>query len=164
MPHKNQTKLIADVMVGKLARYLRMAGYDVAYINDADDDLIIQIAKKQGRVVLTRDTMMLERREFKNGILRSVFIMDDSLRDQLLQVKNELELILEPNLVLCPVCNNLLKDMEKKSVKNKVPPYVYKTRDNFKYCSNCGRYYWRGSHYDYIKKYFNKLNNKLKKE
>jgi uncharacterized protein len=163
MPHKKQTKLIADVMVGKLARYLRMAGYDVAYINDADDDLIIQIAKKQGRVVLTRDTMMLERREFKNGILRSVFIMDDSLKDQLLQVKDELELILEPNLILCPVCNNLLEDVEKKSVKNKVPLYVYETRDDFKYCSRCGRYYWRGSHYDYIKEYFRRLNDNLKR-
>jgi uncharacterized protein len=159
MPHKNQTKLIADVMVGKLARYLRMAGYDVTYIKDADDDLIIRIAKKQDRVVLTRDTMMLERREFKNGILRSVFIMDDNLKDQLLQVRDELELILEPNLILCPICNNFLEDVEKKYVKNKVPPYVYKTRDNFKYCGNCGRYYWRGSHYDYIKEYFRRLNN-----
>jgi uncharacterized protein len=158
MPHKNQTKLIADVMVGKLARYLRMAGYDVAYIKDADDDFIIQIAKEQDRVVLTRDTMMLKRREFKNGILRSVFIIDDNLKDQLLQVRDELELILELNLILCPVCNNLLENVEKKSVKNKVPPYVYKTRDNFKYCSRCGRYYWRGSHYNYIKEYFRRLN------
>jgi uncharacterized protein with PIN domain len=90
MSKKDQTRFIADVMVGRLARYLRMAGYDVVYMNDADDGLIIKIAVKEDRIVLTRDTMMLERKEFKNGTLRSVFITDDSLAEQLLQVKTVL--------------------------------------------------------------------------
>ncbi len=158
MPEKNQMRFIADIMVGRLAKYLRMAGYDVVYINDADDDLILQIARNEDRIVLTRDTMMLERKEFKNGILRSVFISDDALLTQLLQVKYELDLVLKPDLIVCLVCNNPLKKVEKKDIKNKVPPYVYKTQSKFKHCSNCGRYYWRGTHYDYIKNYFSRLN------
>jgi len=147
-------------MVGSLARYLRMAGYDVIYINDADDDLILQIAKKEDRTVLTRDTMMLKRKEFRNGILRSVFISDDSLMAQLLQVKTELGLVLEPEFTVCLVCNNHLNRVEKKDIKDKVPPYIYRTQNKFSYCNRCGRYYWRGTHYDHIKKYFSSLESR----
>lgn len=158
MSHKSQ-RFIADVMVGRLARYLRMAGYDVIYSNDAHDDLIIDIAAKENRVVLTRDTMMLKRKQFNNGILKSVFINDDSLREQLLQVSSYMNLELKPDLIICLICNSPLKTVSRENVKNHVPAYVYKTQDNFKYCRNCGKYYWRGTHFDYIEKYFNELNN-----
>lgn len=157
MSGKNQIKFIADVMVGKLARYLRMAGYDVVYMNDADDELILKIAGEEDRVVLTRDTMMLERKEFRKGILKSVFIKDDSLAEQLLQVKSAMGVILEPDLMVCLVCNSRLEEVDKKGVVDDVPPYVYKTQDSFKHCRSCGKYYWRGTHYEYIKKYFNNL-------
>ena len=75
-------KFIADIMVGKLARYLRMAGHDVAYFNDASDDFILKTAMKEGRIVLTRDTLMLERRQFRNVTLKSVFILDDDIKKQ----------------------------------------------------------------------------------
>ena len=158
MSEKREFKFIADVMVGKLARYLRMAGYDVVYINDADDELILEIARSEKRIVLTRDTMMLERRDFKNGILRSVFISHDSLGEQLQQVKSEMGIELSPDLVVCLVCNSPLCDVKKEYVSGKVPPYVFKTQDKFKYCKNCGRYYWRGTHYEYMQRYFNRLN------
>jgi uncharacterized protein with PIN domain len=159
MSGKNHIRFIADVMVGRLARYLRMAGYDVVYMNDADDGLIIKIALEEDRVVLTRDTMMLERKEFKNGILRSVFITDDSLAEQLLQVKSAMDLSLEPDLMVCLVCNSRLEEVDKENTKSDVPPYVYKTQNSFKYCRNCGKYYWRGTHYDYIRKFFNDLKS-----
>ena len=160
MSNKDHIRFIADVMVGRLARYLRMAGYDVVYRNDADDILIIKIALKEDRVVLTRDTMMLERKEFKNGTLKSVFITDDCLEEQLLQVRSALDLILEPDLMVCLVCNSRLEEVDKEAAISDVPPYVYETQDNFKYCRNCGKYYWRGTHYDYMRKYFNDLKNK----
>ena len=159
MSRNNQIRFIADVMVGRLARYLRMAGYDVVYMNDADDKLIMEIALKEDRVVLTRDTMMLERKEFKKGILQSVFITDDSLAQQLLQVKSTMDLSLEPDLVICLVCNNQLEEVDNEDIVDDVPLYVYKTQDNFKYCRSCGKYYWRGTHYDYISKYFDDLEN-----
>ena len=98
-------KFIADVMVGRLAKYLRMAGNDVIYINDIDDDQLLKIAAAENRVVITRDTLMLERREFKNGLLKSIFIKDDKLVNQLKQVKSELKISLKPNLTRCLVCN-----------------------------------------------------------
>ena len=150
-------KFIADIMVGKLARYLRMAGYDVAYFNDASDDFILKTAMKEDRIVLTRDTLMLERRQFRNGTLKSVFILNDDIREQLLQIRSELNISLGPDLIRCLICNDLLVRVSKREVRNKVPPYVYGTQDDFMYCRECGRYYWRGSHYDYMDDFFKGL-------
>ena len=150
-------KFIADIMVGKLARYLRMAGYDVAYFNDASDDFILKTAMKEDRIVLTRDTLMLERRQFRNGTLKSVFILDDDIREQLLQIRSELNISLGPDLIRCLICNDLLVKVSKKEVRHKVPPYVYGTQDDFMYCRKCGRYYWRGTHYNYMDDFFKGL-------
>jgi hypothetical protein len=147
-------KFIADIMVGKLAKYLRMAGYDVIYINDANDDEIIKIARKTNRIVLTRDSLMLERKEFKNGNIKCLHIEDVKLKNQLEQVKSEFGLSLKPNFVRCIECNKKLVNVKKEDIKNKVPPYVYKTQENFLYCKNCDKYYWRGTHYNNIKNTF----------
>jgi len=147
-------KFIADIMVGKLARYLRMAGYDVMYINNAIDDQIIKIARETDRIVLTRDSLMLTRKEFKNGTIKSVYIKDEKLKNQLEQIKSDLKISLEPNLIRCVECNQRLKIVEKEDIKNKIPPYVYKTQQSFLYCKKCDKYYWKGTHYQHIKNTF----------
>lgn len=141
-------------MVGRLAKYLRMAGYDVLYINTASDDQIIKKAGETDRIVLTRDSLMLARREFKKGTVKYLFIKDDKLKNQLNQIKSDLKISLKPNLVRCIECNRKLIKVKKEDVKNKVPPYVYKTQQNFLYCKKCDKYYWRGTHYDNIRNTF----------
>jgi uncharacterized protein with PIN domain len=76
------------------------------------------------------------------------------LKNQLEQVKSELGLSLEPNLIRCIECNRKLVKVKKEDIKNKVPPYVYKTQENFLYCKKCDKYYWRGTHYNNIKNTF----------
>jgi len=147
-------KFIADIMVGRLAKYLRMAGYDVLYINTASDNQIIKKARETDRIVLTRDSLMLARREFKKGTVKYLFIKDDKLKNQLNQIKSDLKVLLKPNLVRCIECNRKLIKVKKEDVKNKVPPYVYKTQQNFLYCKKCDKYYWRGTHYDNIRNTF----------
>lgn len=147
-------KFIADIMVGRLAKYLRMAGYDVLYINTASDNQIIKKARKTDRIVLTRDSLMLARREFKKGTVKYLFIKDDKLENQLNQIKSDLKVLLKPNLVRCIECNRKLIKVKKEDIKNKVPPYVYKTQQNFLYCKKCDKYYWRGTHYDNIRNTF----------
>lgn len=141
-------------MVGKLARYMRMAGYDVMYINTASDDQIIKIARETDRIILTRDSLMLARREFKKGIIKYLYIKEDKLENQLDQIKLDLKVSLKPNLIRCIECNEKLIKVKKEDVKNKIPPYVYKTQKNFLYCKNCDKYYWRGTHYQNIKNTF----------
>ena len=151
-------KFIADIMVGRLARYLRMAGYDVIYINDIEDEEVIRIAKKEGRTILTRDSLMLQRKDCKNGVIKYLLIEDDRLMNQLEQVKNDLGVELRPKLIRCLECNALLQKVSKADLKGKVPPYVFKTQDNFLYCPGCAKYYWRGTHYDSINNLFECLN------
>jgi uncharacterized protein with PIN domain len=151
-------KFIADIMVGKLARYLRMAGSDVLYINNISDDEILKIAKSEERIVLTRDSLMLLRRPFKNNSIKSVFIKDDKIKDQLKQVKSDLRIPLKPNLIRCLECNTELSKAQKENLKDKVPPYVYKTQKDFLHCSKCDKYYWRGTHYDNICNTFKLIN------
>ena len=141
-------------MVGKLAKYLRMAGLDVIYINTASDDEIIKIASDTDRMVLTRDSLMLARKEFKNGTLKNLYIKDEKLKNQLEQIKSDLKISLEPNLVRCVECNQLLIRVEKEDIKNKIPPYVFKTQKSFLYCKKCDKYYWKGTHYQNIKNIF----------
>ena len=151
-------KFIADVMVGRLAKYLRMAGYDVAYINNIKDDMIIEIARNKDRIILTRDRLMLERKEIKNHIIKSVFIKDDGLSAQLKQVKYELNIDLKPSLKRCIKCNARLEEIKKEHVRKKVPPYVYSTQDYFLLCTGCKKLYWRGTHYKNINEFFSSLN------
>jgi len=152
-------KFIADVMVGKLAKYLRMAGYDVAYINNIKDDKIIETARNEDRTILTRDRLMLERKDIKNHIIKSVFIKDDNLCMQLKQVRDELNINLRPLLKRCIECNACLEEIHKEHVLGKVPPYVYGTQDYFLLCKSCGRLYWRGTHHKNINEFFSRLNN-----
>ena len=147
-------RFIADIMVGKLAKYLRMAGHDVIYINTASDDEIIKIASDTDRMVLTRDSLMLARKEFKNGTLKNLYIKDEKLKNQLEQIKSDLKISLEPNLIRCVECNQLLITVEKEDIKNKIPPYVFKTQKSFLYCKKCDKYYWKGTHYKNIKNIF----------
>jgi len=143
-------KFIADIMLGKLARYLRMAGNDVLYFNNISDDEILRIAKTQDRIILTRDSLMLQRKECKNGIISSMLIRDDDFLEQLKQVKDDLGINLAPLLIRCLKCNSLLEKVRKQGLEGKVPPYVFKTQESFLFCAGCGKYYWRGTHYENI--------------
>ena len=152
-------RFIADIMVGKLARYLRMAGNDVVYINDIKDDEIIEIAKKEDRIILTRDRLMLERRDCKNHLIKSLFIKDDKLENQLRQVRDAFAINIKPDLKRCIDCNSLLEEISKKAVEGKVPDYVFKTQENFLFCRNCKKYYWKGTHFENIYKFFKLMEN-----
>ena len=95
-------KFIADIMLGRLARYLRMAGNDVLYFNNINDVEILRIAKDQDRIILTRDSLMLQRKDCKNKIISSMLIRDDDFLEQLKQVKDDLNINLAPLLVQVP--------------------------------------------------------------
>jgi len=150
-------KFIADIMLGKLAGYLRMAGYDVIYINDIDDNRFMKIARNENRTALTRDSLMLARREFKNGTLKFLYIKDDKPINQLRQVGSDLAVTLKPNLTRCLKCNSLLLKVKKEDVRGKVPQFVYETSQTFLFCKNCDKYYWRGTHYNKIENIFQRV-------
>jgi uncharacterized protein with PIN domain len=135
-------KFIADVMVGKLARWLRILGLDVVYSNKSADDEIIQIAETENRVILTRDSGLTRRRTRAQSLL----VASDNYRDQLRQVIDEFGLKDFNIFSRCLECNALLQAVNKEEVFERIPPFVYLTQDRFALCPACNRVYWHGTH------------------
>jgi uncharacterized protein with PIN domain len=138
-----EIRFIADVMVGKLARWLRVLGFDVVYSNKLEDDEILQIAAAEDRVILTRDIAFAARGRLRHRLL---FIDYNDWRSQLRQVIAAYELKDFKTLSRCIECNSLLLEIYKDQVTGRVPPYVYETQERFSHCSSCDRIYWRGTH------------------
>ena len=141
-------KFIVDLNVGKLAKRLRMLGYDALFINGLDDNELVRIALREGRVLLTKDTGILRRGVAFTGKIKVVLIKAEKVREQLRQVVETLHLEsdLDP-FSLCIECNEPLIPREKEEVRDLVPPYVLQTQEQYVQCPGCNRIYWRGTHW-----------------
>ena len=144
---------IVDSNAGKLARWLRMMGYDTLFFNDIEDGHLVDMAMKEGRVVVTRDTQIAKRRVAANGSLRVILTRDDDPKQQLLQVMKELNLDCQQTLFTrCLECNRRLVPRSKEEVKDLVPPYVFRTQNQYMQCPSCSRIFWQGTHWQRMKK------------
>ena len=135
-------RFIADVMLGRLARWLRALGYDTVYSSKLDDPELARWARSEGRILLTRDVELTRRRG-----LNTILIEDDDVVDQLRQVVRTLRLSTEGAFSRCLDCNSLLADYDRALAASQVPPDVYETQPRFRRCVECGRIYWRGTHW-----------------
>jgi uncharacterized protein with PIN domain len=135
-------KFIADVMVGKLARWLRILGFDVAYSNRFEDDELLRVAEAENRIILTRDRRLASRRMSA----RCLLIESDNYRGQLRQVITEFNLEHFEVFSRCIECNSELRQVDKEDVFERVPPFVYLTQERFAMCPSCRRVYWHGTH------------------
>ena len=141
-------RFIADNMLGKLAKWLRFLGYDVVYNKSLTDKELIELSCASDRFVLTRDKELTKRKKFSG-----LYIKSEALDDQFKQVITEFNLILDNReFTRCPECNSLLNDIDKSGLENKVPPGVFERQEKFWRCDTCGQYYWRGTHYEKIKR------------
>ncbi len=149
--YSKHISFIADVMLGSLAKWLRLFGNDVKYFRYIQDKDLVDFASKEKRIVLTRDTRMILRKEFQRGWIDYVLINHNCLPDQIRQVYSEYKEIKKAvKFTRCTVCNSILIDKPKESVKGKVPEYVYDTQDRFIYCCNCQKFFWPGTHWEKI--------------
>lgn len=135
-------KLLLDGMLGRLAKWLRLLGYDTVYFPDLDDNELVRLARAEGRILLTRDRELTHRRG-----LNCLLVENDELEEQLQQVISDLHLDIEQPFSRCPVCNTPLQEVEKPSVKDRVPPYIFRTKEHFSLCPECDQIYWRGTHW-----------------
>ncbi|MBI5887713.1 MAG: divalent cation tolerance protein CutA [Deltaproteobacteria bacterium] len=136
-------KFYADAMLGKLARWLRTLGYDAAYSRRISDRELVEEAVRQGRVILTRDTLLVKRRA---AVGRSFFVESGDINEQLRQVDKRFELDASRALTRCLRCNTVLRKIERDLIRGGVPAYVYETQKEFSKCPSCGRIYWAGTH------------------
>ncbi|SRR6266540_2759177 len=134
-------KFIADVMLGRLAKRLRLLGFDVFYDRTLNDNEILRLSLEQDRVILTRDTGLSERPLAANHL----FIENQQVQGQVDQVLSAFPAPSRP-LTRCSECNVPLTLLKKPETADLVPPYIYETHDEFRQCASCGRIYWEGSH------------------
>ncbi len=140
-------KFVVDANVGKLARWLRMIGYDTLFINDIDDDMLVAIGLREKRVLLTKDTQIMLRRVVTSGELQALLIKDDDAKTQLRQVVETMKLNRRRQFTRCLECNEPLVSRSKDDVRDLVPPYVFQTQSHYVQCPVCNRIYWRGTHW-----------------
>ncbi len=134
-------KFIADAMLGRLARWLRLLGFDILYYPDISDSNLLKIARQQERFILTRDTHFL-----KMKVGDCLFINSDDVFEQLTEVIKSLKLKM-PDTRRCANCNGTLVSEEKEAVSDSVPEHIYRNHNLFLRCTECGRVYWEGTHY-----------------
>jgi uncharacterized protein with PIN domain len=144
-----EIKFIADNNVGKLARWLRLIGYDTLLFKQKDDVQMIKVALSENRVILTKDAQFMKRRLVTNGTLKTVRIKQDDPRLQVQEVVKALGLDYHfKPFSLCLECNRALVARGKEEVKNLVPARVFETQTQYTQCPACHRIYWPGTHWE----------------
>jgi uncharacterized protein len=143
-----ETKFIADNNVGKLARWLRLIGYDTLLCKQKDNGRMINTALNEDRVVLTKDSQFMKRRLVTNGKLKALLIEQDDPRSQIRGVVKALKLDYHFRpFSLCLECNKALLPRSREEVQNLVPPHVFETQAKYTQCPACHRIYWPGTHW-----------------
>ena len=136
-------KFILDVHLGRLAAYLRMAGFDALYDNRRSDPELAAIVARESRVLLTRDRYLLMR----TAVDRGYWVRSTAPKEQLLEVVRRFDLAgsLAP-FTRCLACNQVLTDISREAVLDRLPPRV-KDKTAFCTCPGCQRVYWEGTHH-----------------
>lgn len=145
-PHK----FMVDHMLGSLARWLRMLGYDCEYKKDLSDDEIMKVAEKEDRIILTRDRHLADRG-------KGFWIRSTSLDEQLCDMRENFELLFKANHIRCSKCNGILKTVEREQLTDAVPLKSLERASEFWKCERCGKHYWDGTHWEGILARFKRL-------
>ncbi|MGA9062722.1 MAG: Mut7-C RNAse domain-containing protein [Terracidiphilus sp.] len=154
-PHPlREPKFVLDVHLGRLAGHLRMLGFDVLYVNRADDRELVRISAEQRRILLTRDRGVLKH----SAVTHGYWLRETDSRRQASEVVARFDLArsLHP-LTRCIVCNELLREVSKAEVRGRVPQGTLEWCDEFRECAACRRVYWYGSHCRRMRQWIDQL-------
>jgi len=148
-PGEQRVKFILTRELGRLAKWLRILGFDTEYYNkDNISSLIIQ-ALRDNRIIITRNSRLPKSAGIKIALIKS-----ERLKEQVPEVLAALNVKLSDARMFtrCIICNRELVSIEKTKVKDKVPEYVFKTQEEFVSCPKCNRIYWQGTHWGNVTK------------
>jgi uncharacterized protein with PIN domain len=134
-------------MLGRLARWLRALGYDTLYFGQAEDRRLLEVARADGRTLVTRDRMLARLAEPRSCLIRA-----EQLDEQIVEAVARLALLPRDAdwLSRCLDCNTPLERRERHALAGRVPEHVLATHTEFMGCPLCGKTYWAGSHADRI--------------
>jgi uncharacterized protein len=151
-----EIKFILDVQLGKLAKYLRLFGFDTIYQNNYEDKEIVQISLEEHRIILTRDIGLLKLKSVTHGY----FVRDQNSNGQLTEVLKHFDLLktIDP-FNRCIKCNGRLEMVEKEKIIEQLEPLTKKYFNKFYRCTHCQSIFWEGSHFDHMTNFINKIKN-----
>lgn len=151
---QSSPRFVADVMLGRLAKWLRIAGFDVLYSNRFTDDELVALSKREDRVLLSRDTHLLARK----SVEQFIFLESQDIHDQIKQIFTTTHMAGLPSLLTrCLSCNEPLIEAPRESVRPSVPAFVFKTHLSFKSCPKCRKVFWAGTHRNSVLRTLEKL-------
>lgn len=153
---------VVDAMLGKLAKKLRLLGYDTVYSSDIEDDELILIAKKENRIIISKDVQLVNKATKQQ--IETVQITESEEIEQFHQINEKVKLekfIIEGSKSRCPLCNGILVKIEKKIVHGQVPKGVLENTDEFWKCDKCKKFYWEGTHIRNLQEFTAKLHDRL---
>jgi len=148
-----QPAFVLDVHLGKLARQLRMLGFDVVYRNDFIDSEIVRISVDENRTILTRDRRLL----FARVITRGHWLRSTDPEKQLREVLDRFDLysLIHP-FHRCMACNGSLQAVEKSEIVDRLEPLTRRYYSRFYQCSECRKIYWHGTHVERMEQLLDK--------
>jgi uncharacterized protein len=146
--YRGELHFILDNHLGRLAVYLRMLGLDTLYRNDYQDEELSLVASQEERILLTRDRRLLMR----SAVTYGYWVRATDPRLQILEITRRfrIDAQIQP-FRRCLKCNGLLQPVSKEAVLERLEPLTQHYYDEFRLCPDCGRVYWRGSHYEHMK-------------
>ncbi len=147
-------RFILDNHLGQLAIYLRMLGFDALYRNDFQDKELANLASQGRRTLLTRDRRLLMRNQFSQGY----WVRNTLPRQQLVEIVQRFDLSSQiAPFRRCMRCNGLLQPVEKATVLDRLEPLTRLYFEDFRICPDCGRIYWKGSHYERMQHFIDQV-------
>jgi uncharacterized protein len=147
-------RFVLDVHLGKLAAYLRMLGFDALYRSCSTDPELAQISSADGRVLLTRDRGLLKH----SAITRGYWLRETDGRKQAAEVVRRFDLAqsIRP-FTRCIACNGLIESASRERVTERISPRTADSYDEFSQCQQCGRVYWKGTHYERMRRWIKEV-------
>lgn len=142
-------RFLLDNHLGRLAAYLRMLGYDSLYRNDYQDEELAEIAEREERILLTRDRRLLMRKAIRYGY----WVRSQAPRRQLQEVLERYGISPGPApFQRCLRCNSMLRPVNKAEILDRLEPLTRQYFDEFHLCPACNQIYWKGSHYERMRR------------
>ena len=157
-------RFLLDGMLGKLARWLRMLGHDVLYSVQFDDSELLELAKKEERVLLTKD-FELYKRAIGRG-LDAYYVEGKTEAERLAEVAKRygLQLTMDMDKSHCPICNTKLQATPKEQLEEELEESTFKFYDKFWRCPNCSQVYWQGAHWKQITQTLTEAQTKIEQQ
>ena len=155
---------VVDGMLGKLARWMRMMGHDAQYSTSLTDVMLVDIAKKENRFLLTRDLALYQLAASKG--IDAYYVEGETETDRLAEISARFGIPLEIDLIQshCPKCNAKIKSVPKEEIAAKVEKNTLLYYNEFWSCPNCGAVYWQGAHWTKIRATLDAAKQKLEKK